>query len=355
MELKKGRGAQRSVQNKFEKHIREREYSDNDIEELNENKKTKYIEVYPKTIVNKIDSPDLSLMYSMNPYQGCEHGCVYCYARNSHEYWGYGAGFDFEQNILIKRNAAELLAQHLRNPGWVAHPIALSGNTDCYQPIERKEKITREILKTFWKYRHPVSIITKNALISRDEDILQDLASKQLVHVTISITSLKEEIRRKLEPRTASVKQKLKVIEHFSSQNIPVQLMMGPIIPGLTNYEIFEVAKAAANAGARGMVFTVVHLNGHLGKLFTDWIYKAFPDKAKHVLSLIKQVHGGQLNDSRWGIRKRGEGQIAKMMHRQIGLAREKYFRNRSMGGYDLELHKYYKDDQLNLFFNRTD
>ena len=355
MEFKKGRGAQKTIQNRFEKTIKQRVYSDDDKEELSQTTPTKYIEVYPKTIVNRVDSPDLGLQYSLNPYQGCEHGCVYCYARNSHEYWGFGAGLDFEQTILLKRNAPKLLEEHLRNPSWIAHPISLSGNTDCYQPIERKEKITRELLKTFWKFRHPVSIITKNSLILRDQDILQDLAKHRLVHVTISITSLREEIRRKLEPRTASVKQKLKVIEQLAAQDIPVQLMMGPIIPGLTNYEIFNVAKAASNAGAKGMVFTVVHLNGHLGKLFTDWIYKAFPSKAKHVISLIKQIHGGQLNDSRWGIRKRGEGQIATMMHRQISLAKEKYFKTKTMTPYDLNLHKYYKNDQLNLFFDRSD
>lgn len=353
MDFKKGRGAQKAIQNRFENHSREREYTDNDCEELKTNSKTQFIQVHPKSIVNRVDSPDLGLMFSMNPYQGCEHGCVYCYARNSHEYWGFGAGIDFEQKILVKRNAAQLLSDQLKNPSWMAHPIALSGNTDCYQPIERKEKITRQILKTFWKYRHPVSIITKNSLIIRDEDILMDLAAKRLVHVTISITSLQEDIRRKLEPRTASVKQKLKVIERFSKTGIPVQLMMGPIIPGLTNYEIFKVAKVASNAGANGMVYTVVHLNGHLGRLFTDWVGKAFPQKAKHIISLIKQVHGGQLNDSRWGIRKRGEGHIAQMIHRQVGLAKEKYFKNKKMIAYDLDLHKYYKDDQLNLFFER--
>lgn len=353
MELKKGRGAQQSIQNKFEKHIKERIYTDDDIEEIEAGKQTEFIEVHPKTIINKVTSPDVGMMYSMNPYQGCEHGCVYCYARNSHEYWGYGAGIDFEQKILVKKTAPELLARQLQNPNWMPHPIALSGNTDCYQPVERKLEITRKILQVFWKYRHPVGVITKNALITRDLDVLSDLASKNLVHVAISITSLKEEIRRKMEPRTASVKQKLKTIEQLSKENVPVRLMMGPIIPGLNNYEIFDVAKAASEAGAGGMIFTIIRLNGHLGNLFTDWIQKAFPTKADHVLSLIKQIHNGKLNDSRWHLRKTGEGEIANVIHRQIALAKEIHFKQKSMPPFNLDLHRHYKNDQLNLFFNK--
>jgi len=348
--FKKGRGAQFNSNNRFNKERREREYTDADLEEMKERGKTDFIDVFPKTIVNKVDSPDVGMMYSMNPYQGCEHGCIYCYARNSHEYWGYSAGLDFERKIMVKKSAPALLEKHLSNPKWQAAPISLSGNTDCYQPIERKMKITRQLLEVFYKYRHPVGIITKNALIKRDQDIIQDLARHNLVRATITITSLNEDIRRKLEPRTATAKQKLKVMRDFADAGIPVQLMMGPIVPGLNNYEIFDVVKAAADHGASGMVFTVLHLNGQLGELFTDWIYKAFPLKADHVLSLVKQIHGGKLNDSRWGIRKRGEGEIAKMIHRQVSLAKEINFRGKGFKPMNLELHKYHKNNQMNLF-----
>ncbi|MBX2845086.1 MAG: PA0069 family radical SAM protein [Saprospiraceae bacterium] len=348
--FRKGRGAQYNSFNRFSKIKRERDYTDEDWEEMNERGKTEFIEVFPKTIVNKVQSPDIGMMYSMNPYQGCEHGCVYCYARNTHEYWGYSAGLDFEQKIMVKKSAPQLLAKHLGNPKWQAAPIMLSGNTDCYQPVERETEITRELLKTFYKYRHPVGIITKNALVERDKDILVDLAQHNLVRVTLSITSLKEDIRRKIEPRTASAQKKLKVMKELSDAGIPTQLMLGPIIPGLNNYEIFDVVKAAADHGASGMVFTVLHLNGHLGELFSDWVYKAFPLKADHILSLVKQVHGGQLNDSRWGVRKRGDGEIAKMIHRQVRLAKEINFKGRGFPPYNLELHKYHKNNQMKLF-----
>ncbi len=348
---KTGRGAQKKLNNKFERLQRNREWNDGDADEYHDRGKTSFTAVHPKTIINKVNSPDLGLMYSMNPYQGCEHGCIYCYARNSHEYWGLGAGLDFETKIMIKRNAASLLEEHLRKPQWEANTIMLSGNTDCYQPIESKEQITRRILEVFWKYKHPVGVITKNALIQRDSDILQDLASKQLTSVLISITSLQEEVRRLLEPRTASVKQKLKTIEVLRSKNVPVQLMLGPVIPGLNDHEIFSIAEAAANHGAQGMVFTVVHLNGHIGELFTNWIHQAFPSKAKKVLSLIRQMHNGKLNDSRWGIRKRGEGELASMIHRQISLAKAVHFNNvEPIPAMNLELHKLHKSNQLNLF-----
>lgn len=352
---KKGRGAQKNSQNKFDRLIKEREWTDDDIEEYEGQVKTEFQLIHPKTIVNKVKSPDVSMMYSMNAYQGCEHGCIYCYARNTHEYWGYSAGIDFESKIMIKRNAPILLESHLQNPHWTAYPISMSGNTDCYQPIERKERLTRKCLEVFWNYRHPVSIITKNALILRDIDILSQLASENLVHATISITSLNEDVRRKMEPRTASVKQKLKTIESLTKEGISTQLMMGPIIPGLNDHEIFDVAKAAADAGAVSMVFTMVRLNGQIGSLFLDWVVQAFPSKADKIISLIKQVHNGKLNDSRWGVRKRGEGKLATIIHRQIALAKARHMKGRSAPAYNLNLHEHYKSKQLNLFFNPID
>ena len=204
----KGRGAQSQVHNKFiELSHEERDDFLNycAVEDEDRTVKTTFIETFPKSIINKVTSPDVGMSYSLNPYQGCEHGCVYCYARNSHEYWGYGAGIDFESKILIKKTAPQLLEKKLQSKSWKAATIALSGNTDCYQPIEKSLKITRQLLKVFLKYKHPVGIITKNALIQRDLDILTELAKDNLVSVYLSITSLNEQTRRLLEPRTASI------------------------------------------------------------------------------------------------------------------------------------------------------
>ncbi|OEK06910.1 PA0069 family radical SAM protein [Roseivirga misakiensis] len=322
----KGRGAQIQVKNKFLAH----EYVQEHIEGIDEFDEaapgTKYIKIFPKTIVNKVESPDVGMDYSLNPYQGCEHGCIYCYARNSHEYWGYNAGLDFERVILYKPNAAQLLEKHFQNPRWNPRTIVLSGNTDCYQPIERKLKITRSLLEVFLKYKHPVGLITKNVIITRDIDLLGPLADLNLVGLHFSLTSLDEKVRRKLEPRTATAKQKLKTIEKLSQRGIPVSIMIGPVIPGLNDHEIPALIKAAANAGARGAGFTMVRLNGQIGEVFENWVQQAFPDRAEKILSQIKGAHGGKLNDSRFGKRMRGDGRIVQSIHRMFELSKAKCF-----------------------------
>lgn len=349
--FEKGRGAQINPTNRFSK-LEDGEWFDDiqDEEERFEKQKTKFIDVYPKTIVNHVKSPDIP-DYSMNPYQGCEHGCIYCFARNSHEYWGYSAGQDFEQVILVKRNAPELLEQKLASKSWKAHPIVLSGNTDCYQPIERKLQITRETLKVFLKYKHPVGLITKNSLILRDLDLLKQLADQNLVRVVISLTSLKEETRRLLEPRTASVNQKLKTIKTLSEKGIPVTAMMGPIIPSINSHEILELAQAASQHGATSFAHTLVRLNGAIGEIFENWVHQTYPDRANKILNQIKECHGGKLNDSRYGTRMRGEGNIAKNISDMVKLAKLRYFSNKPTFAYDIS--KYTKtpdDNQLRLF-----
>lgn len=326
----KGRGARINVRNKFLEHHHETdpeflEYCQKEGEVADKNK-TKFIEVFPKTIVNKVDSPDVGMGYSMNPYQGCEHGCIYCYARNSHEYWGYDAGLDFERNILIKKNAPILLEKHLQKASWKPHTIVLSGNTDCYQPAEKKYKITRKCLELFHSYKHPVGIITKNSLITRDLDILTELAHENLVVVNISVTSLSESTRRLLEPRTATIKKRLQTIKELTKAGIPVNAMLAPIIPGINSHEILPLAKAVSDAGAIAMGHTVVRLNGAIAQIFEDWLHKAMPDKAAKVLNQIKECHGGNLNDSRFGKRMRGDGVFASQIQAQISLARQKYF-----------------------------
>ncbi len=344
----KGRGAQLNVSNKFDAHSNELRsdflnYCAIEGDEVT-NSKTILIDTFPKTIVNKVVSPDVGMGYSLNPYQGCEHGCIYCYARNSHEYWGFSAGLDFEQKILVKRNSVELLEKKLQSPRWKAVPIVLSGNTDCYQPTEKKLEITRQLLKTFLKYKHPVGIITKNSLVLRDLDILKELAKDNLVQVHLSITSLNEETRRTLEPRTATIKKRLETLKQLASNNIPVSVMMAPIIPGINSHEILPLVKAIAENGALGVGYTMVRLNGAIGGIFTDWIQKAMPDRAEKVLHQIAECHGGNLNDSEFGRRMKGSGNIAEQVSQQFKIARKKYLSGRVMPKLNCELHEQYKD-----------
>lgn len=340
MDYKKGRGAQINTHNRFLQNSYETEEDYLEFLRLNgedttQERKTQYIEVYPKTILNKVTSPDLHGAWSMNPYQGCEHGCTYCYARNSHEYWGYSAGSEFEQVILIKKNAPELLEKAFQKRSWQPEGIMLSGNTDCYQPAEKTFGITRQLLEVLLKYRNPVGIITKNALIQRDMDLLEEMQHWNLISVSITITSLNEKIRRVLEPRTATIKRKLDTIRMLSERNIPVNVMIAPVIPGLTSHEIMPIAEAVAEAGAHFINYTMVRLNGQIGEIFMDWVTKNFPDRAQKVKHLIESCHDGKLNDSEFGRRMRGEGQFAEQVKQTIHLARKKYLKPVDFPPYD--------------------
>lgn len=324
----KGRGAQTQVKNRFLMH----EYVQEHLEGIDEYDDgappTKYIPIFPKTIVNKVESPDVGMEFSMNPYQGCEHGCIYCYARNSHEYWGYNAGLDFERVILYKENAPALLEKYFQKPNYQPATIVLSGNTDCYQPLERKLGITRKLLEVFLKYKHPVGIITKNVLATRDADILGALAKDNLASIIFSITTLDEKVRRKLEPRTATTQQKLRAIETLSRLGVNCNIMIGPIIPGLNDHEIPNIMEAASKAGAKSASFTMVRLNGQIGQVFEHWVERAFPDRADKILNQIKGAHNGKLNDSRFGARMRGEGLMVESIHQLFAVSKAKYFGN---------------------------
>jgi DNA repair photolyase len=344
----KGRGAQIKSENRFLKAQYVTDHIEGLDEPLLENPKTQIFHETAKKILNRVDSPDLGFGYSMNPYQGCEHGCIYCYARNTHEYYGFSAGLDFESKIIVKKNAARLLEQELVKPNWNAVPIMLSGNTDCYQPQEKKFEITRTMLKVLAQYRHPVSIISKNSLVLRDLDILQDLASDNLVHVYISITTLDEELRRALEPRTASSIKRLKTVEALANANIPVGIMNAPIIPGLNHHEIPAILKAASEHGALNAGMTIVRLNGSIGKIFEDWLQKNFPDRFDKVWNQICSLHDGSVNDSQFGRRMRGEGNIADAIHQLFRSSKKKYFTGKSMPVYDLT--KFRKGGMLSLF-----
>lgn len=350
----KGRGAQKNIHNRFFENSHEvldeyLNFCDAEGEEADKNN-TNYIEVYPKTFVNKVESPDVGMGFSANPYQGCEHGCVYCYARNSHEYWGYGAGLDFERNILFKKNAPQLLEQKITSKNWQGSTIIFSGNTDCYQPLERKLEITRKCLEMMLKWKHPTGIITKNSLILRDLDILKEMAKLNIVSANISITSLSEDTRRLLEPRTASIKQRLKTVETLAENGIPVRVMMAPIIPSLNSHEILPIVKKVAELGAVDVGYTIVRLNGQIAEIFADWAYKTIPDKAERILNQIAECHGGKLNDSQWGRRMKGEGAICEQVKDTMAIAKKRFLKNTEMPRLDASHFLQLKNPQFRLF-----
>lgn len=313
----KGRGAQFNPNNPFNKWMQD--------EHLVLSGETKYIPTHAKTLVNKVESPDIPMPYSMNPYQGCEHGCVYCYARNTHPYWGYSAGLDFEQKILVKHEAPGLLRKFLNNKNYQCQPIMLSGNTDCYQPAEREFKLTRQLIELCLDYKQPISIITKNALVARDIDLLEALAAQGLAQVLISITTLDEGIRSLLEPRTSTISKRLQTVSLLAEHNIPVCVMMAPVIPGLTHHEIIPMVKMCKERGAHDFYYTVLRLNGDVELIFNDWIKKTFPDRADKILNQTAACHGGSVQDKRFGTRMKGEGVLALNIKNQAKLAKKKY------------------------------
>ena len=335
-----GRGAQFNTKNRFLKNEATKEHVEGIDDWEEPHIPTQYLEQESKTIVNKIESQDVGMGYSMNPYAGCEHGCIYCYARNVHEYWGYSAGLDFERKIIIKKNAPQLLRKFLMHPKWDASPIMLSGNTDCYQPAEQTYRLTRKMLEVCNEFNQPVGILTKNSWILKDKDVLQEMAKKKIVSAMVSITSLNEDLRRTMEPRTTTAKQKLKVIEELSSAGVRMGVMMGPMIPGLNEHEMQRIMKAAADAGATFTAYTFIRLNGAIKFLFHDWLCKNFPNHADKVWHLIEQSHDGKVNDTRWGVRMRGEGNIAAMVAQQYKKYGKLYNMNAEEWSLDTKLFK---------------
>lgn len=327
MGMIKGRGAQVNTPNSFLAHQykpdEQQAWYDDDFPKPTV--KTQFYAETAKQIISRSDSPDVGFSASINPYQGCEHGCIYCYARPSHEYWGFSAGLDFERKVMVKKNAPSLLEKQFQSRAYKPVVIHFSGNTDCYQPAERTYQLTRQMLAICLHYQNPVSIITKNALILRDLDILKPLAKLNLVSVAISITTLDESLRLRMEPRTVTAVQRLKTIRELHRAGIPVGVMTAPIIPSLNDHEIPKLIEKAADQGACWAAYTLVRLNGALGPLFTDWLREAFPDRADRILNQIADCHGGQLNDSRFKTRMSGEGVYAKQIAQLHRIACQKY------------------------------
>ena len=264
-----------------------------------------------RSILAENDSPDLGFRFSINPYRGCEHGCVWCFARPSHEYLGFSAGLDFESKILVKPDAPELLDEAFRRKSWEPQFVMLSGNTDCYQPVERRLQLTRRCLQVFLKFRNPVGVITKSALVTRDLDVLAELAALNLVKVTLSITTLDADLQRRMEPRASTPERRLEAVEKIAARGIPVGVNVAPVVPGLNDEEIPAILREAAARGARWAGCIMVRLSGSVEPLFTEWLQRELPLRASRVLGRLREVRGGKLNDTRWGVRMRGEGPIA--------------------------------------------
>jgi DNA repair photolyase len=310
-----GRGASWSPANRLEKLHVDLVDVDPAEEEKRPRRATQYFRDGSKTIITRNNSPDVGFETSVNPYRGCEHGCIYCYARPTHEYLGFSAGLDFESKIMVKMDAPELLRAELESPHWQPQVIVMSGVTDPYQPVEKQLQITRGCLEVLAKFRNPVAIITKNRLVTRDIDLLQELAKFNAAAVNISVTSLDPKLQRVLEPRTSSPEARLDAVNQLRAAGIPVGVMVAPIIPGLTDHEALKILEACAKAGAQFAGYTIVRLPWAVAPLFERWLEQHFPDRKEKVLGRIRHLRGnGQLNNSKWHTRMTGEGIFAEQI-----------------------------------------
>ena len=274
-----------------------------------------------RTVIARNDSPDVPFDRSINPYRGCEHGCIYCYARPSHAYLGLSPGLDFETRLLAKHDAASLLERELAKPGYRPEVICLGANTDVYQPLEKKLGITRSVLEVLWRCRHPVTLITKSALVVRDADLLGEMAGARLTHATLSITTLDHRLARAMEPRASTPSRRLRAIEALAARGVPVGVNVAPVIPGLNDHEIESILGAAREAGATTAGYTLVRLPLEIRELFREWLEAERPDRAQRILGLIRQTRGGRLNESAFGKRMQGEGPFADLIRQRFRIA----------------------------------
>ena len=316
------RGAAENPPNRFEKLRLEPDADWNPEEDVLP--RTQFYVDQGRTAIAHNDSPDVGFNASLNPYRGCEHGCIYCYARPTHEYLGFSSGLDFESKIMVKLNAPELLRAELSSPKWKPQTIVMSGVTDCYQPVERKLKLTRRCLEVLLDFRNPVAIITKNFLVTRDVDVLAELAKHACASVCLSLTTLDGGLRRVMEPRTSPAPARLAAIRKLSGAGIPVSVNVAPIIPGLTDHEIPAILQAAREAGAASAGFTLLRLPYANAPLFAKWLETHFPGHKEKVLNRLKAMHGGKLYEAQWGLRMKGDGIFAGQIARMFEVARRK-------------------------------
>jgi DNA repair photolyase len=344
-----GRGAAFNPGNRFERLYVDELSDEREAPDEQQKIQTTFFHDTSRSIFAKNDSPDVAFTFSVNPYRGCEHGCIYCYARPTHEFLGFSAGLDFETKIMVKMDAPQLLEVALRDPKYEPQVIALSGNTDCYQPVERKLKLTRACLETFLKYRNPVGIVTKSAMITRDIDILSELAKYKCISVSMSITSLNQEIISKMEPRTSTPEKRLEAVHKLAEAGVPVAVNAAPIIPGLTDEELPEIVRRSAENGAKYAAFIMVRLPYAVKELFVEWVHREFPMRASKILNRIRDVRDGNLSDSRFHSRMSGEGELADAIYSLFQAACKKYRLNED-DDFHLTTKHFRRTGQLGLF-----
>jgi DNA repair photolyase len=305
-----------------------------------------------RAVITRNDSPDVGFDRSINPYRGCEHGCIYCYARPSHAYMGLSPGLDFESRLFFKPDAARLLEKELSAPRYVPEFIHIGGNTDPYQPQERRLQTTRQVLEVLSRFNHPFSIITKSALIQRDLDLLRPMAARNLVRVAVSITTLDRGLARSMEPRAATPERRLDALRRLSKSGVPVTVMFAPVIPGLNDHELEAVLDRASDAGAQGAGYVALRLPLEIKDLFAEWLASDHPDRAARVMSLVRQMRGGKDYDAQWGLRMRGQGPIADLLSQRFKAARRRYGLDRSLPPLDLSQFRVppRPGDQIDLF-----
>lgn len=351
----KNRGTAINPEGRFEQHIRE-VYDDGwDLPE-EESVSPLQTLIYPekaKTVISRNESPDIGFNQSINPYRGCENGCIYCYARPSHAYMNLSPGLDFETKIFYKKDAAKILENEINKINYECEPIMLGANTDPYQPIESKLKVTRSLLEVLNAYHHPVAIITKSRMIERDLDILSDMAQRNLVKAAVSITTLSNDLKHIMEPRTSSPKGRLHAVEALSKLGIPVRVMAAPMIPIINDNEMEAILRSAKDAGAMHASYVLLRLPYEVKNLFKEWLSTHFPHRAEHVMSIIRQLRGGKEYDATYGMRMRGEGEFAKLLETRFKLACKRYGLNlKPLPGFNMTLFKKKSSsqEQLNLF-----
>src|SRR6185312_816447 len=317
----KGRGALSNPTGRFERHQREAVDDGWYQQEVPDFIPTSIDPDRARSVIARNDSPDIPFEQSINPYRGCSHGCGYCYARPSHSYVGLSPGLDFETRLFYKKDAGKVLEEELAKPGYVCKPITLGANTDPYQPIERRMRVTREILEVLTRCRHPVTIITKSALVLRDLDLLTDLAGDGLAGVGISVTTLDVELKRAMEPQAASPHARLEAMRRLNEAGVPTGVLVAPVIPALTDHEMEAILDAAAAAGARWAGYVLLRLPHEVKDLFREWLAAHYPDRAEHVMSLVRQMRGGKDYDPAFGQRMRGTGPLAELLRGRFHVA----------------------------------
>ncbi len=346
----RGRGAQINPANRFEAlHYEAEDWCEPDMEKPPV--RTQFFQDDSQSVITYNNSPDVGFDASLNPYRGCEHGCAYCYARPTHEYLGFSAGIDFESRILVKPKAAELLAAELARPSWTPQLLALSGVTDAYQPIERKLRITESCLRVLVEFRNPVIVVTKNHLVTRDVDLLRELAKVNASSVTISITSLDSKLARILEPRASSPSQRLDAIAKLHQAGIPAGVNVAPIIPGINEHEIPTITAAAAKAGARFASYTIIRLPLAVAPIFVAWLETHFPERKEMVLRRIRSMRNGKLNNADFGARMRGDGPMSEQIRQMFDVSCRRSRLNRASTELSITSFRRVSPNQMDLAF----